>query len=299
MRVVHLVYQVASFAICDVYLQGKIVDVDEAIHDATTTLLKIRDNPAKKFSVIVFESNKPCYATGPKIMRQRGLFKLEHQIFHSVERFEASRKTVDRIKMLLLDESYKVSKKRIIVDSSDGSDYDVPNSTMPAKALSSDQKTPLLYSKSDKQQPTIVSTYHDKPPSHVPSTIPAKVLSSGQKTPPSHSKADGQQPTIVPTYHDEPPSQHKSDIDDVLREMCVQGSVLHIEEAIINIKSLISINFLKLGDFYITGDKAILKRPCVFAYGDFITGRNDFHLYKRDGWLERITRLSEYDLLVS
>jgi len=141
MRVVHLVYQIDQFAFCDVYLQGKILNTEEAIHDATTTLLKLRDDPKRKFCVVVFDSIKSCYAPGPKIMRQKGIFKLEHQVFSSVNQFEASRKTIDRIKMLILDESYKISKKRIIVDSSDGSDCDVPEPHNPKTSISSTKTT--------------------------------------------------------------------------------------------------------------------------------------------------------------
>jgi hypothetical protein len=41
-----------------------------------------------------------------------------------------------------------------------------------------------------------------------------------------------------------------------------------------NIKLLISIGFLKEGNFTIKGNKAILNKPCGFAYGDLLKGRS-------------------------
>jgi len=281
MRIVHLLYQIGEAIFCDVFLKGEILEDGEngenAQNDAITTILKVDPNLRKKFYVLAFESKRKCYKPGDKIMRRRKMAEAYAKVLFPLDQYEPSKKTKDRIKKLILDETYKASKKRIIVDSSDGSDEDI---NFTDKKMDDGKHNMNLTSKTSPLE-NMRSEGSDTNPS--PGTLmPEKLKENNTNFP----EERGLRELFV-----------SEDNEAILRKMCVQNSVPHLEEAIANIKMLLSINYIQMGNFYIKGDKVILKHPFVYACGDFITERHKFHHYKRDGYQERITRLTHSDLV--
>jgi hypothetical protein len=282
MRIVHLLYQIGGVIFCDVFLKGEILEDGEngenAQNDAITTILKVDPNLKKKFYVLAFESKRKCYKPGNRIMRRRKMAEAYAKVLFPLDHYEPSKKTKDRIKKLILDETYKASKKRIIVDSSDGSDEEL-NSNVNKRE--DDEKHNMTPTSKISPLGNVRSESGGTSPS--PGTLMPEKLKEN-----STNSSEGREPKELVVSDDN---------EAILKEMCVQNSVPHLEEAITNIKMLLSINYIQMGNFYVKGDKVILKHPFVHAYGDFITGRHMFHHYKRDGYQERITRLTHSDLV--
>jgi hypothetical protein len=312
MRIVHLLYQIGDTIYCDVFLKGEILEDGEngenALNDAISSILKVDPNFKRKFYLLAFESKRKCYRSGEKIMRRRKMAEAYAKVLFPLEQYEPSRKTKDRIKKLICDETYKASKKRIIIDSSDGSDVEDSNTLVNVGRLSGDKNSQYLDDSDTIPSPGTLMldrTGDEK----IDSADTAKVKKPLQHV--GESKTSSSPGTLIMGKAEEGKTNsnneqdglrmgenHFNNGDDaILREMCVQNSVPHLEEAITNIKMLISINYIQMGNFYVKADKVVLKTPFIHAFGDFIVNRHGYHQYKRDGYQERITRLTHDDLV--
>lgn len=65
-----------------------------------------------------------------------------------------------------------------------------------------------------------------------------------------------------------------------------------------NLAMLKRINYITNDNHIIWNDRVILKVPCVFAYGDFITNRNYWYesIDKSQGMMVRISRINKRDI---
>ena len=90
--------------------------------------------------------------------------------------------------------------------------------------------------------------------------------------------------------------KHLENVYDLTLESQNQISGGLTTEMLNNINMLKEIGFIPQTGYKIHGDKVILEKPVGCSYGDYIINRQGSSLYKRDGYQQRINRLSYLDI---
>lgn len=287
MRLILYIYKKSGKFTVDVFFKGTVLDKAELIHEVEEVLLKDDLKGARRLIYLDKKFTKSL-KPGDKLMTSRNFYQLwdDKNLMKETDEDHIPNRYRRLIKKLAEEPEGK-STKLVVVPSPPESPRE------PVEKNSPETETELTYSKE------ILKVYEEMKLLFPEKAVLNQDHGSNNKREPENTMFNGKDLTENSPKKQDSVAQlsHIMNIYELTTESQNQTSGGLTVEMLDNIKMLKLVGFIPESGYRIVGDKLILDKPIGSACGDYITNRQGYSYYNRDGYQQRINRLSISDLV--